>query len=80
MVEHETVGSQQLVTLGEERAEIARSDVLHHPDRGDAVELAGHVSVIGLLDADRKVSGVLTGHGDLFDRRADAGDVSVVAL
>ena len=79
VMQHHPVVDEETVTRLEEGAQVARPDMLHHPNRGDAIELPLHLPVILLQDRHRQPDGVLTGERDLFDRRADAGDLHVVA-
>ena len=79
VVQHHPVVDEETVARLEEGAEVAGPDMLHHPDRGDAIELPLHLPVILLQDRHRQPDSVLAGEGDLFDRRADAGDLHVVA-
>ena len=79
-MQHHAVGGEAFTAHVEERPQILRADVFHHPDRGDAVECPAHVAIVELLDGHRQVGRPLAGDLHLLRSRADAGHLDAVAL
>src|SRR5262249_33477080 len=75
----DSVVGQQLLHLAEERAVVARADMLEHADRDDAVVAAGLLAIVAGGEAralgatDRR--GAVVRNIELLARQRDAGDV-----